>query len=105
MVNVRMVDALKLWWTLHFFFFWQAKGGGLAFLQGKPSSLEQNDSGGNAQQAFLVYINGDHEYVLFDLYGNDENELRIPRVEGLFGLEETGGLSFSKTFTILVETV
>ncbi|KAB1204246.1 WD repeat-containing protein 75 [Morella rubra] len=81
----------------------KAKGGGLAFLQGKPSSLEQNDSGGNAQQAFLVYINGDHEYVLFDLYGNDENELRIPRVEGLFGLEETGKHGYASIYGELPE--
>jgi hypothetical protein len=67
--------------------------------------LKQNISDGNAPQAFLAYINGNHEYVLFDPYGNDANELSIARREGLVELEETGGASFTKTSTILVKTI
>jgi NET1-associated nuclear protein 1 (U3 small nucleolar RNA-associated protein 17) len=59
--------------------------------------LEQNISDGNARQEFLVYINGNHEYVLFDPYGNEANDLSITRREGLVELEETGGDSFTKT--------
>ena len=59
--------------------------------------MEQNISDGNAPQEFLAYINGNHEYVLFDPYGNEANELSITRREGLVELEETGGDSITKT--------
>lgn len=85
-----------------FYILGQAKGGGLAFLQGNPSSLEQNVSDGNAPKEFLVYINGDHEYVLYDPYGNEANELNTTRRQGLVELEESGVVSFAKTFIIWV---
>ena len=60
----------------------QAKGGGLAFIQGhqpaKPS------------QVLLVYINRDHEYVVFDPHSNEADELSLTRRE-LAAVEETGG--------------
>lgn len=81
----------------------KAKGGGLAFLQGNPSSLKQNSSDGNAPQAFLAYINGDHEYVLFDPYGNEANELSIARREGLIELVETGKFGYASIYGELPE--
>lgn len=75
----------------------QAKGGGVAFLQGYTSSLKQNNSDGNAQQELLVYINSDREYILFDPYGNEANELGMSQQDGLVEFEETGRASFTKT--------
>ncbi|KAF3950512.1 hypothetical protein CMV_023745 [Castanea mollissima] len=80
----------------------KAKGGGLSFLQGNPSFLEENISDGNAPKEFLVYVNGDHEYVLFDPYSNEANEVSTARRKGLVELEETGGVSFTRTFIVLV---
>lgn len=81
----------------------KAKGGGLAFLQGNPSSLEQNVSDGNAPKEFLVYINGDHEYVLYDPYGNEANELNTTRRQGLVELEESGQFGYASIYGELPE--
>ncbi|GMY35359.1 WD repeat-containing protein 75 [Fagus crenata] len=81
----------------------KAKGGGLAFLQGNPSSLEQDVSDGNAPKEFLVYINGDHEYVLYDPYGNEANELNTTRRQGLVELEESGQFGYASIYGELPE--
>lgn len=94
-------QADNLFWN-YILSFLQAKGGGLAFLQGYASSLKQNNSDGNAQQEFLVYINGDHEYILFDPYGNEANEFGMSQQDSLVEFEETGWASFTKSFTILI---
>lgn len=53
----------------------QAKGGALAFLKANPSFTYENISDGKAPQTLLAYVNGDHEYVLFDPYGKEVHEL------------------------------
>ncbi|KAF5461745.1 hypothetical protein F2P56_017819 [Juglans regia] len=76
----------------------KAKGGGVAFLQGYTSSLKQNNSDGNAQQELLVYINGDHEYILFDPYGNEANELGMSQQDGLVEFEETEKFGYASIY-------
>ncbi|XP_010904674.1 uncharacterized protein [Elaeis guineensis] len=53
----------------------KAKRGGLTFLPPNPSfhdtkSIEGKDT------SLLLYINGDHEYVIFDPHSNEENQMR-----------------------------
>ncbi|XP_023900086.1 uncharacterized protein LOC112011971 [Quercus suber] len=81
----------------------KAKGGGLSFLQGNPSFLEENISDGNAPKEFLVYVNGDHEYVLFDPYSNEANEVSMARRKGLVELEETGQVGYASIYGELPE--
>lgn len=68
----------------------QAKGGGLAFIQGNRPSNQQNVSDGEPSEALLVYINGDHEFVVFDPHGNKVHERSLTSREELTALEETG---------------
>ncbi|KAH9805892.1 transducin/WD40 repeat-like superfamily protein [Citrus sinensis] len=70
----------------------KAKGGALAFLKANPSFTYENISDGKAPQTLLAYVNGDHEYVLFDPYGKEVHELskfhqgdRLTHEEGQFG--------------------
>ena len=69
----------------------QAKGGALAFIQANQSSLDENELDGKPPQSLLAYINGDHEYLLFDPQGKEAKEHSAIRQEGLGDLEEAGG--------------
>ncbi|KAM7256211.1 hypothetical protein ACFE04_011952 [Oxalis oulophora] len=72
----------------------KAKGGSLAFL--KPdSSLEDLPAD---SQALLTYINSDHEFVVFDPYGKETNELIVTHKEGLIASEETGHYGYSSLY-------
>lgn len=73
----------------------QAKGGGLAFIQGNRPSFQQNVLDGKPSQVLLVYIDGDHEYVVFDPHSNEAREFSLTRQEQLLALEETGEDSFN----------
>lgn len=101
-IIIALIPASLL---IPFLFLGQAKGGGLSFLQGNPSFLEENISDGNAPKELLVYVNGDHEYVLFDPYSNEANEVSMARRKGLVELEETGGVSFTRTSIVLVKSM
>lgn len=74
----------------------QAEGGGLAFLKGNsPSFQQQSILDRNSPQARLVYINADHEYILFDPYDNDAHELGLTKGKGpVAAVDETGGLLY-----------
>lgn len=76
----------------------QANGGGLAFIQGNQSSFHQNVSDWQPSPEFLVYMNGDHEYVVFDPNGSDPPELSLTR-PGHIAPEETGGASSTSLIT------
>lgn len=69
----------------------QAKGGALAFIQTNQSSTEEIGRDGTLPQALLAYVNGDHEYVLFDPYNKEVQELSISHKEIHPTPEETGG--------------
>lgn len=65
----------------------KAQGGGIAFLQSKKS---YNSSDGKFGHPWLVYINGDHEYALFDPSGKEAQELSLTKQGSYHALEETG---------------
>lgn len=71
----------------------QASGGGIAFIQGNQPFLQQNIFEAKQSKAFIVYMNSDHEYVVFDPYDNKALELSLNRREGFVASEETGEAS------------
>lgn len=66
----------------------QAEGGSISFLEGDKSQLR------------LAYVNGSHEYVVFDPSSDESHERSAIDYEGLAGHEETAG----KTSQIKKET-
>lgn len=70
----------------------QANGGGLAFIQRNRSSFHQHAIDMRPSSEFLVYMNGDHEYVVFDPYNSDAPELSLSK-PGHAAPDETGGVS------------
>ncbi|XP_022755429.1 WD repeat-containing protein 75 [Durio zibethinus] len=68
----------------------KAKGGALGLLQVNPSSAEEISIDGKTPEVLLVYMNGDHEYVLFDPYSKDAYEVSVSHKEGLAALEPKG---------------
>ncbi|XP_061361499.1 uncharacterized protein LOC133305332 [Gastrolobium bilobum] len=74
----------------------KAKGGGLAFLKGDPSEVAVID--GKPSQTLLAYINGDHEYVLFDPYGKEACELSMTTQDDLLAPEETGQFGYTTIY-------
>ena len=75
------------------FSYTQARGGALAFLKGDlfPSELEVFD--GRPPPMLLAYINGDHEYVIFDPLCKEVSELSMTKRNDLFILEETSKIT------------
>ncbi|KAF9680547.1 hypothetical protein SADUNF_Sadunf06G0132700 [Salix dunnii] len=76
----------------------KAKGGALAFIQANQSSLDENELDGKPPQSLLAYINGDHEYLLFDPQGKEAKEHSAIRQEGLGDLEEAGKFGYSSIY-------
>ncbi|KAI5348699.1 hypothetical protein L3X38_001586 [Prunus dulcis] len=76
----------------------KAKGGGLAFLNGNQHSFQYNILDGKPPQTLLVYMNGDHEYVIFDPYGNETNELSLTKRESHVALDETGQFGYASIY-------
>lgn len=60
----------------------KAKGGALAFLQAKSSSLQGLDSDGKQPPLLLAFINGNHEFTIFDPYGKQEQNFSAALLEG-----------------------
>ncbi|KAK4265483.1 hypothetical protein QN277_026532 [Acacia crassicarpa] len=80
----------------------KAKGGRIAFIKGDRSSLKLEVLDGNPLQTLLAYINGDHEYVIFDPYGKEVRELSIIRRDDS-SLEETGQYGYASLYGKLPE--
>lgn len=72
-------------WTVN-----KAKGGGLSFIQGDPSSLDRKPVSEEQPAEVLVYVSGDHEYIIFDPHGKEDNTNRVYRRESVVPTEETG---------------
>lgn len=66
----------------------QSRGGGLSFLHTNRASLEEKISDENPASVLLAYLNGDHEYVIFNPYGEQEGGIAHKR--SIVGFEETG---------------
>lgn len=71
----------------------QAKGGALGFVQVDTSSVEEISIDGKAPEVLLAYMNGDHEYVLFDPYCKDAREVSMSQKEGLAAHDHKGETS------------
>ncbi|XP_031265869.1 WD repeat-containing protein 75 isoform X1 [Pistacia vera] len=81
----------------------KAKGGFLAFLQVNPSSIQEYISDGKPPQTLLAYLNADHEYVLFDPYGEETHELSVIHREDLLASEESGQYGYASIYGELPE--
>lgn len=72
----------------------QAKGGGLAFIQ-RSRSVNDNSMDEDSGPALLAYVNGNHEYALFNPHDGETYERKIRHSDGVHGLEGTG-MAWSK---------
>ncbi|GAY37175.1 hypothetical protein CUMW_027030 [Citrus unshiu] len=81
----------------------KAKGGALAFLKANPSFTYENISDGKAPQTLLAYVNGDHEYVLFDPYGKEVHELSKIHWGDRLTHEEKGQFGYASIYGELPE--
>ncbi|KAF5948962.1 hypothetical protein HYC85_014919 [Camellia sinensis] len=82
----------------------KALGGGLAFLHTNPSALEEKISDENPASVLLAYINGDHEYILFDPYVEQQAcEQGMARRQNLSGFQETGQFGYASIYGELPE--
>lgn len=53
----------------------KAEGGALSFVKPNQSFLQENAAYGKPPQTLLAYVNGDHEYVVFDPYSDETSEV------------------------------
>ncbi|WCJ37640.1 Transducin/WD40 repeat-like superfamily protein [Euphorbia peplus] len=74
----------------------KAKGGALSFLN--QSTTGENMFDGNAPKALLVYINGDHEYIIFNPYDKEFNELSTIKQDGHPAVEESGKFGYASIY-------
>ncbi|KAL5977315.1 hypothetical protein ACLOJK_021661 [Asimina triloba] len=79
-----------------------ANGGGLSFLQPNPSSLAMFTEG-EVPSTMLVYINGNHEYVIFDPHSKEEQQMSMIRREQDANSEERGRFGFASIYGELPE--
>lgn len=69
----------------------QAERGAISFLQPKP---EERVLDGKQPKFFVAFVNGDHEYVLFDPFGDGTDEHGVKRLFDS-SVEENGEISSS----------
>ncbi|XP_062078686.1 uncharacterized protein LOC133783156 isoform X2 [Humulus lupulus] len=81
----------------------KAKGGGLAFIQGNQTSFQNNIFNGKPSQELLVYVDGDHEFVVFDPRSSETQELSLTGQQNLATVEETGQLGYASLYGELPE--
>ena len=67
--------------TQNFDYFFQAKGGSIAFVKDDSSMDADTNATRGEEASLLVYVNGSHEYVIFDPQNNKEPEIskRTPK--------------------------
>ncbi|KAE8700133.1 formin BNI1-like [Hibiscus syriacus] len=68
----------------------KAKGGALGFLQVNPSFVEEISIDGKTPEVLLAYMNGDHEYVVFDPFCKDAKEVNMSQKVSHSALEVKG---------------
>lgn len=80
----------------------KAKGGGLAFL---PSDLSHHDTESSAigSHSLLAYINGDHEYVIFNPQGSGEIQISRNKHASQVHDEESGLTGYTSVYGGLPE--
>ncbi|XP_058196947.1 uncharacterized protein LOC131312935 isoform X1 [Rhododendron vialii] len=79
----------------------KSRGGGLSFLHTNQASSDDKISDENSASVLLAYLNGDHEYVVFNPYGEQEGGVAHRR--SIVGLEETGQIGYSSIYGELSE--
>lgn len=92
--DVNKPDPMAVWSVR------KAEGGALAFLQGSPS--RENFTQGKTSRGLLAFVNGDHEYVLFDPYSDEATEHGVAHRKGLVS-EETEKYGYSSVYGELQE--
>ncbi|XP_052178617.1 uncharacterized protein LOC127792219 isoform X2 [Diospyros lotus] len=81
----------------------KALGGGIAFIhQTNPVALEEK-SDEDPSSLLLAYVNADHEYILFDPYGEQASEQGIVRGKSLAAFQETGQFGYASIYGELPE--
>ncbi|XP_077244588.1 transducin/WD40 repeat-like superfamily protein isoform X2 [Tasmannia lanceolata] len=76
----------------------KAKGGGLGFVQSNPSLHDEKSTEGRAPSLMLVYINGDHEYVIFNPYSREEHDAITNLREPQLPLEESERFGYASIY-------
>lgn len=66
----------------------QANGGGLAFIQRSRSLDDTMDE--SEGSVLLAYVNGDHEYAVFNPHGVEMQERKVRHTDSVSSLEGTG---------------
>ncbi|KAF6134212.1 hypothetical protein GIB67_010011 [Kingdonia uniflora] len=81
----------------------KAKGGGISFLQADPSLIDENFSDEKSPSEMLVYLSGDHEYILFDPYSKEDSTISWNCRKSRAPLEETGNSGYAAIYAELPE--
>eukprot|EP00268_Persea_americana_P020064 TRINITY_DN20334_c0_g1_i3.p1 TRINITY_DN20334_c0_g1~~TRINITY_DN20334_c0_g1_i3.p1 ORF type:complete len:812 (+),score=149.30 TRINITY_DN20334_c0_g1_i3:277-2712(+) len=81
----------------------KGKGGGLAFLQPNTSFHERTAAEGKTPSMMLVYINGDHEYFIFNPYSSEGHQSKINPLENNVSFKEKGQYGYASIYGELPE--
>ncbi|KAF4391174.1 hypothetical protein G4B88_016484 [Cannabis sativa] len=81
----------------------KAKGGGLGFIQANNQTKNIFKAGKPSSQELLVYVDGDHEFVVFDPQSSETHELSLTGQQNLATIEETGQLGYASVYGELPE--
>ncbi|XP_076882283.1 uncharacterized protein LOC143530701 [Bidens hawaiensis] len=79
----------------------KAKGGGIAFIQDK--SLDDNMDE-NTDSVLLAYVNGDHEYAVFNPHGVEMQAKKVRHTDNVPILEATGQVGYASLYGDLLES-
>ncbi|KAI7755931.1 hypothetical protein M8C21_023302 [Ambrosia artemisiifolia] len=79
----------------------KAKGGGLAFIQ-RDRSLDDNMDE-DTDPVLLAYVNGDHEYAVFNPHGVEMQERKVRHTDIASSLEGTGQIGYASIYGKLPE--
>ncbi|GJX93853.1 WD repeat-containing protein 75 [Tanacetum coccineum] len=81
----------------------KAIGGGIAFIKSSRSIDDSMDMDDNPDTTLLAYVNGDHEYALFNPHGKEILERKIRPTDRVSGLEGTGQFGYASIYGDLPE--
>ncbi|KAF4396024.1 hypothetical protein G4B88_020661 [Cannabis sativa] len=81
----------------------KAKGGGLGFIQANNQTKNIFKAGKPSSQELLVYVDGDHEFVVFDPQSSETHELSLTGQQNLATIEETEQLGYASVYGELPE--
>ncbi|XP_071730304.1 uncharacterized protein [Rutidosis leptorrhynchoides] len=80
----------------------KAKGGGIAFIQ-RGRSMDDNSMDEDSGPALLAYVNGEHEYALFNPLGEEIHERKTRHPDSVYGLEGPGQGGYASIYGELPE--